>query len=145
MRQPLVLYPSLDDLCSLPDQHDRAFADADETELENQKNFHFQRGCDESIALARRGSLHPAVQAPTTDASAVRCGASARRRQRRLDSNFEALKKRKRENSAVTADHVRLAIETADLAVSEIARMRRAIAELESMLQSGGTASPLSL
>jgi hypothetical protein len=143
MRQPLVLYPSLDDLCSLPDHHDHAIDDDDETELKNRKIFSFPQGSDDFIALARRGSLHPAVRAPT-DCPAGHCGASARRRKGRLDSNFEALKKRKRENAAVTVDHVRLAIETADLAAMEIARMSRAIAELESMLQTGGPTSALS-
>jgi hypothetical protein len=139
------LYPSLDDLCSLPDHHDRAIDDDDETELENRKILSFPQGSDDCIALAPRGSLHPAVlvRAPA-DYPAGHCGASARRRKRRLDSNFEALKKRKRENSAVTVDHVRLAIETADLVAMEIARMSRAIAELESVLQSGGPASALS-
>jgi hypothetical protein len=59
---------------------------------------------------------------------------SATRRQR-LASNFETLKKRKRENSQVTQHHVRIAAETAGLAAMEIERMTRAIADLESLLR----------
>lgn len=56
-----------------------------------------------------------------------------------LTQNFELLKKRKRQEPS--AEHRRLAGETARMAEQEIQRMQRAVAELESMLQQQGEAS----
>jgi hypothetical protein len=129
------MYPSLDDLSSTGERLRSQEEEEVQFQQQNLQQHHVQQ--QESLLLSAGGIIrHPSLERPAADVTqsssfdhdSVAC-------RQRLASNFETLKKRKRESAQVTQHHVHVATETAGLAAMEIERMTRAIADLESLLR----------
>jgi len=129
---PIVLYPPLLDGDDIEDAiHDSSaiVSDEDDSEPFSSDLYRVQHS---SIRLhpSCSGSSDSAPLPPTSS----EISESSSNHRRRLASNFEQLKKRKRDQTEANSHHVQLALETAQLVGLEIARMQRAVAELESLL-----------